>query len=624
MSLVHSRRHQVAWIADLSGDGSVSTLKSRSEVPSGDTWNLTLIFADDTAWETEFSDLSSRYEGIHAFKGALGKSAGDLAAALNFESSLDCSTERLGQYAGLRLSEDSSNADALDRDGRLSSLCAKISEACSWVAPEIQEILDTTFEEFLSDPLLTDWQTSLQRLRRLKPHILSNNEERLIALSMPAIGGHHETFSQLTNVDMTFGTVCNDRGQEVELTQSSFSSLLQRPDRSVRKEAFEKFYTEFRAHRYTLASSLASSIKGDVFLAKARHYPSAREASLFADNVPVAVYDSLIKAVRSRLPVLHKYYALRQRIFNLPDLHVYDTYAPLVSAVQSDVPFDEAIGMVLQSLHPLGAEYTETLGRGLRKERWCDRYENKGKRSGAFSYGTYQAPPYILMNYKQDVFSDIYTLAHEAGHSMHTWYSRKTQSFQNYHYPIFLAEVASTFNEILLTEHLLSETKDRAMRAYLINRQIDHLRGTLFRQTMFAEFEKISHAAEESGAALTLESFRKMYRELLDTYFGSGVMIDEELELECLRIPHFYSAFYVYKYATGISAAITLADQVLKTGDTERYFGFLKSGGSKFPIETLSEAGVNMGSPEPVNAALALFERRVMELEELLAEPITN
>ena len=618
MSLVHGRSHQVLWIADLSGDAPLSTLKSRSEVPAGDTWDLTPIFADDAAWESEFSDLASRYEGIHAFKGTLGKSASNLAAALNFESSLDRSTERLAQYAGLRLSEDSSNADALDRDGRLSSLCAKISEACSWVAPEIQEISDATFEAFLSDSQLADWKTSLQRLRRLKPHILSNKEERLISLSMPAIGGHHETFSQLTNVDMTFGTVRNDRGQEVELTQSSFSSLLQRPDRSVRKEAFDKFYTEFTAHRYTLASSLANSIKADVFLAKARHYPSAREASLFPDNVPVAVYDSLIEAVRSRLPVLHKYYALRQQVFNLPDLHVYDTYAPLVSAVQSDVPFDEAIGMVLQSLHPLGAEYIETLGRGLREERWCDRYENKGKRSGAFSYGTYQAPPYILMNYKQDVFSDIYTLAHEAGHSMHTWYSRKTQSFQNYHYPIFLAEVASTFNEILLTEHLLSETKDRSMRAYLINRQIDDLRGTLFRQTMFAEFEKISHAAEESGAALTLESFRKMYRELLDAYFGSGVVIDEELELECLRIPHFYSAFYVYKYATGISAAITLADQVLKSGDTERYFGFLKSGGSKFPIETLAEAGVDMNSSQPVHAALALFERRVMELEELL------
>jgi oligoendopeptidase F len=624
MFLAYDRDHQVARIADLSGEASVSMIKSRSEVPTGDTWDLSPIFANDAAWEHECSDLASRYEGIHAFKGALGKCAADLASALNFESSLDRSTERLAQYAGLRLSEDSSNADALDRDGRLSALCAKISEACSWVAPEIQEIPDATFEEFLADPQLADWKTSLQRLRRLKPHILSNKEERLISLSMPAIGGHHETFSQLTNVDMTFGTVLNDRGQEVELTQSSFSSLLQRPDRTVRKEAFQKFYTAFTSHRYTLASSLANSIKGDVFLAKARHYPSAREASLFPDNVPVAVYDSLIEAVRSHLPVLHKYYALRQQVFNLPDLHVYDTYAPLVSAVQSDVPFDEAIEKVLQSLHPLGTEYTETLSRGLREDRWCDRYENKGKRSGAFSYGTYQGPPYILMNYKQDVFSDIYTLAHEAGHSMHTWYSRKTQSFQNYHYPIFLAEVASTFNEILLTEHLLSETTDRSMRAYLINRQIDDLRGTLFRQTMFAEFEKISHAAEESGAALTLESFRKMYRELLDTYFGSGVVIDEELELECLRIPHFYSAFYVYKYATGISAAITLADQVLKTGDTERYFGFLKSGGSKFPIETLTDAGVNMGSPEPVNAALALFERRVAELEDLLADPIKN
>ena len=622
MSLVYDRDHRLAWIADLSAEHPASPVKNRGEVPVDDTWDLTPLFPDDAAWESEFMDLASRYEGIHALKGTLGNSAGELAAVLNLESSLDRSTERLAQYAGLRLSEDSSDANALDRDGRLSSLCAKISEACSWVAPEIQEIPDATFAEFLAAPQIADWKISLQRLRRLKPHILSNKEERLISLSMPAIGGHHETFSQLTNVDMTFGTVRNDRGQEIELTQSSFSSLLQRPDRTVRREAFEKFYTQFTSHRYTLASSLASSIKGDVFLSKARHYPSAREASLFPDNVPVAVYDSLIEAVRSHLPILHKYYALRQRVFNLPDLHVYDTYAPLVAAVQSDVPFDEAIGKVLKSLHPLGTEYTETLARGLLEDRWCDRYENKGKRSGAFSYGTYEGPPYILMNYKQDVFSDIYTLAHEAGHSMHTWYSRKNQNFQNYHYPIFLAEVASTFNEILLTEHLLAETKNRDMRAYLINRQIDDLRGTLFRQTMFAEFEKITHAADESGAALTLECFRKMYRDLLDAYFGSGVVIDEELELECLRIPHFYSAFYVYKYATGISAAITLADQVLKTGDTQRYFGFLKSGGSMFPIETLAAAGVNMRSPEPVNAALALFERRVQELENLLSEPI--
>jgi oligoendopeptidase F len=619
----NGRDHRVTRIADLSAESPASTIKSRAEVSSGDTWDLSPIFNDDAAWETEFSALSSRYSGMEAFKGTLGKSSGDLAKALKFETSLDRSTERLAQYAGLRLSEDSSNAKALDRDGRLSSLCAKISEACSWVAPEIQEIPEESFQSYLNDPLLEDWKISLERLRRLKPHILSSKEERIISLSMPAIGGHQETFSQLTNVDMTFGSVRNDRGQEIELTQSSFSSLLQRPDRTVRKEAFEKFYTEFTDHRYTLASALANSIKGDVYLAKARHYPSAREASLFADNVPADVYDNLIGAVRSRLPVLHKYYALRQRVFNLPDLHVYDTYAPLVGAIQSDVPFDEAVDMVLKSLHPLGREYTETLSRGLRQERWCDRYENKGKRSGAFSYGTYQGPPYILMNYKQDVFSDIYTLTHEAGHSMHTWYSRGHQNFQNYHYPIFLAEVASTFNEILLTEHLLAETSDRSMRAYLINRQIDDLRGTLFRQTMFAEFEKITHAAEESGAALTLESFRMIYRELLETYFGNGVVIDDALELECLRIPHFYSAFYVYKYATGISAAISLADQVLKTGYTERYFGFLKSGGSKFPIDTLAEAGVDMRSPEPVTAALALFEQRVLELEDLLANPNT-
>jgi len=286
--------------------------------------------------------------------------------------------------------------------------------------------------------------------------------------------------------------------------------------------------------------------------------------------------------------------------------------------VQSDVGFDEAADKVLRALTPLGTEYTETLARGLRGERWCDRYENKGKRSGAFSSGTYEGPPYILMNYKSDVFSDIYTLAHEAGHSMHTWYAARAQSFQTYHYPIFLAEVASTFNEILLTEHLLAETTDRATRSYLLNRQIDDLRGTLFRQTMFAEFEKITHSEEESGAALTHQSFRTHYRSLLDAYFGPAVVIDEMLELECLRIPHFYSAFYVYKYATGISAAITLATKVLETGDTDNYLGFLKSGGSNFPIETLAAAGVEMRSPEPVNSALDLFERRVAELEDLL------
>ena len=408
-------------------------------------------------------------------------------------------------------------------------------------------------------------------------------------------------------------------GKERELTQSSFSSFLQQRSPEVRREAFHKFYAEFKDHQFTLASSLGSSIRADVFDARARNYSSAIEAALFRDDVPMSVYDNLISTVRSRLGPLYRYFDLRKRVLGLQEIHHYDTYVPMVGDVQTAIDWDAAVDHVLSALTPLGEEYLSTLGHGLRGGRWCDRYENKGKRSGAFSYGTYKSPPYIMMNYKSDVFSDVYTLAHEAGHSMHTWHSQRAQSYQNYHYPIFLAEVASTFNEILLTEHLLKTTDERKMRAYVINRQIDDLRGTLYRQTMFAEFEKATHAAEEAGDPLTLEGFKRIYRELLEAYFGPEFSIDPELELEGLRIPHFYSAFYVYKYATGISAAVALAGQILQERDPTRYLNFLRSGGSRFPIETLAEAGVDMSSPAPVQAALELFERRVGELEELLA-----
>ncbi|HEY5777284.1 MAG TPA: oligoendopeptidase F, partial [Terrimicrobiaceae bacterium] len=433
-----------------------------------------------------------------------------------------------------------------------------------------------------------------------------------------AMRGHQETFSQLTNVDMRFGLVRDGSGKERELTQSSFSSFLQQRDAEVRREAFHKFYAEFKDHQFTLASSLGSSIRADVFDARARNYPSAIEAALFLDDVPLSVYENLISTVRSRLSPLYRYFDLRKSVLGLEEIHHYDTYVPMVSEIRTNVEWDGAVERVLGALAPLGPEYLSALGSGLGQDRWCDRYENKGKRSGAFSYGTYSSPPYIMMNYKSDVFSDVYTLAHEAGHSMHTWYSQRTQSYQNYHYPIFLAEVASTFNEILLTEHLLKTTDDRMMRAYVINRQIDDLRGTLFRQTMFAEFERATHAAEEAGDPLTLEGFKKVYRDLLEPYFGPHFVIDPELELEGLRIPHFYSAFYVYKYATGVSAAVALAGQVLESGDATRYLNFLRSGGSRFPIETLAEAGVDMTSPAPVEAALQLFERRVAELAELL------
>src|SRR5205085_9289277 len=357
-----------------------------------------------------------------------------------------------------------------------------------------------------------------------------------------------------------FGVLTDDTGRQKPLTQSSFGSFLVKRDYELRKRAFHQFYEEFQDHQYTLATSLAYSVKADVFRARARNYSSALEAALFPDDVPVSVYENLIKAVRANFPPLFRYFELRRRVLGLKELNHYDTYVPLVAEIESHISFEEAVDKVVSALQPLGKEYVDALRDGLRG-RWCDRYETKGKRSGAFSSGSYSAPPYILMNYKEDVFADLYTLAHEAGHSMHTWFAARSQLFQDYNYPIFLAEVASTFNEELLTHFLLEQTSDPKMRAYIVNRQIDDIRGTLFRQTMFAEFEKITHAIEESGDALTLDVFKNEYRKLLEAYFGISIAIDPQLELECLRNPHFYSAFYVYKYATGLSAAIALAQR---------------------------------------------------------------
>jgi oligoendopeptidase F len=470
------------------------------------------------------------------------------------------------------------------------------------------------------DPALADWRIRLHKIRRMKPHVLSEAEERIMALGAAALNGYDDTFSQLTDVDMKFGVITDETGREKPLTQSSFSSFLVKRDSALRKRAFEQFYAEFQDHQYTLASSLAYSVKADVFRARARNYSSSLEGALFPDDVPVSVYENLIKSVRANFAPLFRYFEFRRRVLKLDELHHYDTYVPMVAEIETKISFDEAVDQVVTALQPLGKEYVDVLREGLRNSRWCDRYETKGKRSGAFSSGSFGAPPYILMNYKEDVFADVYTLAHEAGHSMHTWFSQRSQKYQDYDYPIFLAEVASTFNEELLTHHLLEATRDPKMRAYIINRQLDDIRGTLYRQTMFAEFEKVIHEIEESGDALTLDVFKSEYHKLLAAYFADSFVLDPQLDLECLRIPHFYGAFYVYKYATGISAAVALSQKVLsgECAAVEAYLGFLKSGGSKFPLETLKAAGVDMTTPAPIESTLKLFERRLGELEKLL------
>ena len=598
---------------------SDTKIATRADIPDSDKWDLRHLFADVSKWREDFGWVQQTYPLLTEWKGKLGKSAKNLAECLEFEKTIDQKIERLYHFASLQLAEDSANTEYLARVGQIQNLLTKIGETSAFLIPEIQAIPDKTFEKFMVDLWLKEWRIQLHKIRRLKPHVLSEPEERILALGAVALSGYDDAFSQLTDVDMKFGVLTDETGREKPLTQSSYSSFLIKRDHELRKRAFHQFYTEFQDHQYTLATSLAYSAKADVFRARARHYPSALEAALFPDDVPVEVYEGLIKSVRANLKPLFRYFDLRRRLLGLDELHHYDTYVPLVGEIETKIPFDRAVDQVVAALQPLGKEYVDVLAQGLRA-RWCDRYETKGKRSGAFSSGSYGAPPYILMNYKDDVFADVYTLAHEAGHSMHTWFAQKAQLFQDYDYPIFLAEVASTFNEELLTHFLLEQTSDPKMRAYIINRQVDDIRGTVFRQTMFAEFEKIIHVVEESGDALTLDVFKSEYRKLLGAYFAENFTLDPQLDLECLRIPHFYNAFYVYKYATGISAAVALSERVLsnQAGAVEAYLNFLGSGGSRFPLEALRLAGVDMTTSAPIESTLRLFERRVDELEQLL------
>lgn len=590
----------------------------RSELDPVDTWDLDRLYPSNEAWEEAFVQYQERYPRYAEFQGRL-EEPGVLLECMEFDRDCDILVERLYHYASLRASEDSSDNEHLKREGRLHQVLAKSAEVSAFLTPELQGVSDETFEGWLADEALEEWHVSLEKLRRYRPHVLSTKEERILAMSSLPMAAAEDAFSQLNNVDLKFGIIEDESGNAIELSHGAFSSFMVKEDQNLRKSAFDQYYQEFHDHRFTIASTLSSSVKADVFHARVRNYPSAVEKSLFSDNVPLSVYENLIATVRGYADAVSEYYDLRKEVLGVAELHAYDTYVPMVKDFKLTTTFDEAVDLVLQGVQPLGDEYVSVLREGF-ADRWVDRYETKGKRSGAFSSSSYGNPPYMLMNYKEDVFSDVYTLAHEAGHSMHSWYSQKYQPYQYYQYPIFLAEVASTFNEELLTHHLLETTDDPKMKAYIINRQIDDIRSTLIRQTMFAEFELKIHQAEESGDALTLDTFTGIYHELLEAYHGPELTLDPMLDLECLRIPHFYHAFYVYKYATGISAAIALSQKVLNGGNSEleAYLGFLKSGGYHYPLDTLKLAGVDLSNPEPVVAALDLFKQRVGELRELL------
>ena len=599
---------------------TVKSLPKREKVKAADRWDLSTLFKDDAAWEAAFKKWERQVPGYEKFRGHLGDSAEMLAACLTFDRAFDRAGDRLGTYASLKASEDQGNSAYQRMKGRYQHVATRAAEAASFIRPEIMSIPRPKMDQFLSAPELEEWKVALERVLRYRPHTLSPAGENLLAMQGQMSETSNQVFRQLNDADLKWGAIRNEQDQLVELSHSSFSSLLHSPSRKVRKEAFHKYYSQYDAHKNAIAATLNGSVQRDVYYARARNYKSALEAALFADRVPVSVYDNLIDSVHRNLPAIYRYYDLRRRKMKLRDIHHYDTYVPILSNLRKRHTWDQAVKVILEALEPLGNEYSRTLQAGLTAARWCDRYPNAGKQSGAFSSGSYDGAPYILMNYEPDVLHSVFTLAHEAGHSMHSFYSARSQPYQYWNYTIFVAEVASTFNEQLLARRMMAEARDKGERAYLINAQIDDIRGTIVRQTMFAEFERIIHALAESGEPLTVETLRREYRNLLDLYFGPDFTIDPELELESLRIPHFYHAFYVYKYATGLSAAIALADRVTSGGTRELndYLGFLKGGCSQYPLDLLRGAGVDMEKPDAVNAAMSRFDQLVTELEDLL------
>ena len=599
----------------------LKTLPPRSKVKEADQWDLASLFKSDAEWEKAFKKWEEQIPGYEKFRGKLADSAEMLSACMQFDAAIDRAGEKLGVFAFLKTAEDQGNSDYQRMKGRYQHVATKAAEASSFIRPEIMSIPTDVMDRFLASPELEEWRIALDRILRYRPHTLGNKEEHLLAMQGQMSEASNQIFRQLNDADLKWPSIRNEKGELVELGHSSLSAFLHSPSRAVRKKAFHTYYTQYDAHKNSIAAALNGSVQRDAYYSKARNYPSALEAALFHDRVPMSVYDNLIASVHNNLPALHRYYDIRRRALKLKDgIHHYDTYVPIFSDVSRKHTWDQAVRVVIEALEPMGDEYTRELERGLTTARWCDRYPNAGKQSGAFSYGTFDAEPYIMMNSQPEVLDHVFTLAHEAGHSMHSYYSAKNQPYQYYGYTIFVAEVASTFNEQLLLKHMIARAKTKKEKAYFVNHAIDEIRGTIIRQTMFAEFEKITHALVEGGEPLTVETLCREYRKLLDLYFGPRFAIDQELELECLRIPHFYRAFYVYKYATGLSAAIALSERVTRGGKQELndYMGFLKGGCSKYPLDLLRDAGVDMETPEPVDAAMKRFGELVEELDALV------
>lgn len=594
----------------------MAELKDRSEMDPRYQWDLTSLYADDAAWEKDLASLEDACSAVTAFQGKL-KDAKAIRGYYDAETAFERKLGNIYTYAMLRHDENTAANNAQVLLAKASTAYAQYASRLSFAEPEILALPEETLKALVDDPLLAPYRFLLQQLLDEKPHVLSAENEALLASFSEVLGNPAQTASSLMDADLLFDSAKDRDGTLHPVNESNYILLEQSQDRVLRKNAFTSFYKGYRQHINTFASTYTGAVKAAVTEASVRHYGSSREMAMAAEHIPVSVYDNLVSTVRKHLPAMYRYVALRKKILGVPELHYYDVYAPLVKGSSHTWTYDEAKEMVLSALSPLGKDYTDVVKNAF-DSRWIDVYPNKNKRGGAYSSGTYDSNPFILMSYTGD-YESVSTIAHEMGHSMHTYLAKNAQPPQYSDYTLFVAEVASTVNENLLVEKLLRETDDPKEKLFLLNQYLEGYKGTVYRQTMFAEFEQKAHALAESGGALTPASLSDIYKKLIADYFGPDLVIDDEVQYEWARIPHFYRPFYVYKYATSYSAAIAIEEKIQTEGEKEvkPYLEFLSMGGSDYPLNELRHAGVDLGTPEPVDLALAKFERILDEAEKI-------
>ena len=586
----------------------------RNEQKTENTWDLSALSPSGDAWDKDMRKLSKAFSKAGDFKGKLAESSDSLYQALCYYRNVSLEAERLGNWAFLMYETDGTDSSNMKRAGIYQAEAAAFTEEFSYFTPELLSIDEARISTWMKEKRFAEFRIWLKKTMREKDHVLSEKEERILSLYSPVSGSMQKAFMDLNNSDLDFGMIDGEK-----LTHGTYPIFIRNNDVGIREKAYRQYYKAYDEHKHTIADLYSSSVNEDIFQAKARGFKSSLEAALFPDNIPTSVYRQLINSVHEAFPVLHEYYKVKAEVLKKEKLHHWDCYMPMVEGLSSHHTYEEAVDIISEAIKPLGEEYRSTLVSGLTSERWVDRYENKGKRSGAFSAGGYTGNPYILTNYEEDVLDSVFTLIHEGGHSMHTGYSVRNNPYMCYNYSIFEAETASTFNECLLADYLLRKSESNDEKAYIIGKRLDDIVATLFRQTMFAEFELIIHEKAEKREAVTLDVLRSEYRRLLEAYFGPMMIFEDVSDLEGLRIPHFYTAFYCYKYATGISASIALSEKVLNGGEKERkdYISFLSSGGSEYPIRALKKAGVDMKSPEPVREATAYFAKLLNEFKSI-------